>query len=385
MLDIRKRTGYLFLAVMMAQVILVSAQVQTKSGDAGAAGGDLRAVLARRSSGRRRWSTACATSGATTSALRGVRAENETLKRRVGRPRGAAAAGARAGGAQSEQLQALLDLKSQATLPTLAAEVIAGNPDPVMRTVTIDRGSADGVQADMAVIAPGGIVGRVIGPVARHAARVQLLIDRNAAAGALTERTRAGGMVVGVEANPPLRMELVSNLADVKPGDAVVASGVDGILSEGLPDRARRARRSRHRALPDDHREAGRGLLEPRRSARRAGRRRRGGDARRGRRSEDGGRASSPSSRRWCCRRRCRGCWPAGSIAVNLVLVAVVYLALSYGAVTGTARRHDRRAGAGRARRRHRRHRRHDEDDDRVRWSACSARSSTCRRRCRGW
>ena len=81
-----------------------------------------------------------------------------------------------------------MDLKSQATVPTLAAEVIAGNPDPVMRTVTIDRGSADGVQADMAVIAPGGIVGRIIGPVARHAARVQLIIDRNAAAGALTER-----------------------------------------------------------------------------------------------------------------------------------------------------------------------------------------------------
>jgi rod shape-determining protein MreC len=118
-------------------------------------------------------------------------------------------------------------------VPTLAAEVIAGNPDPVMRTITIDRGSDDGVTADMAVIAPGGVVGRVIGPVARKAARVQLIIDRNAAAGALTERARAGGMVVGVEAKPPLRMELVSALADVKPGDAVVASGVDGIFPKG--------------------------------------------------------------------------------------------------------------------------------------------------------
>src|SRR4029079_13672626 len=79
----------------------------------------------------------------------------------------------------------------------------------------------------------GGIVGRVIAPVARHAARVQLLIDRNAAAGALTERTRAGGIVVGAEANPPLRMEGVSNLADVKAGDTVVASGVDGIYPKG--------------------------------------------------------------------------------------------------------------------------------------------------------
>jgi len=111
--------------------------------------------------------------------------------------------------------------------------VIAGNPDPVMRTVTIDRGSVDGVVADMAVVAPAGIVGRVIAPVGRRAARVQLIIDRNAAAGATTERTRAGGMVVGADANPPLRLELVSNLNDVKAGDAVVASGVDGIYPKG--------------------------------------------------------------------------------------------------------------------------------------------------------
>jgi rod shape-determining protein MreC len=103
-----------------------------------------------------------------------------------------------------------------------------------MRTITIDRGTADGVQADMAVVAPAGVVGRVVGTPARHAARVQLIIDRNAAAGALTERTRAGGMVVGTDAEPALRMDLVSNLADVKEGDTVVASGVDGIYPKGF-------------------------------------------------------------------------------------------------------------------------------------------------------
>jgi rod shape-determining protein MreC len=103
-----------------------------------------------------------------------------------------------------------------------------------MRTLTIGRGSEDGVEADMAVIAPAGIVGRIVGPPASHAARVQLLIDRYAAAGAVTERTRAGGMVVGLEKDPPLTMELVSNLADVKPGDVVVASGVDGIYPKGF-------------------------------------------------------------------------------------------------------------------------------------------------------
>jgi rod shape-determining protein MreC len=86
----------------------------------------------------------------------------------------------------------------------------------------------------MAVIAPMGVVGRIVGQPAQHASRVQLLIDRNAAAGALTERTRAGGMVVGKVGDPPLQMDLVSNLADVKTGDVVIASGVDGIYPKGF-------------------------------------------------------------------------------------------------------------------------------------------------------
>jgi rod shape-determining protein MreC len=103
-----------------------------------------------------------------------------------------------------------------------------------LRTITIGRGKADGVDTSMAVIAPTGIVGRIVGTPSAHAARVQLLIDHNAAAGALTERTRAGGMVVGLDRDAELGMELVSNLADVKPGDTIVASGVDGIYPKGF-------------------------------------------------------------------------------------------------------------------------------------------------------
>jgi rod shape-determining protein MreC len=230
-LDIRKRTGWIFFFAMIAQILLVSAQVQTKKGTRA-----LQAVTFEVFS-HVEFGTASIVNGVRNVwgnyfGLRGVKAENDTLKRRVAELE-VQLQQEHAQATRSERLQTLLDLKSQATLPTLAAEVIAGNPDPGMRTVTINRGSADGVSADMAVIAAGGVVGRVIGPVAQHAARVQLLIDRNAAAGAMTERSRAGGMVVGVEANPPLRMELVSNLADVKAGDAIIASGVDGIYPKG--------------------------------------------------------------------------------------------------------------------------------------------------------
>ena len=243
MLDIRKSAGWLFFSVMMAQVILVSAQVQSKSGVR------VLAAVTFEIFSRVQHATASIVSGSRNVwgnyvALRGVHQQNADLRQQVADLQ-VRLQQEHAQAARSQTLEALMHLQSQATLPTIAAEVIAGNPDPVMRTVTIDRGTADGVLADMAVIAPAGVVGRVLGPVARHAARVQLLIDRNAAAGALIERSRLGGMVVGVEANPPMRMELVSVLAEVKPGDAVIASGVDGIYPKGyLIGRVERADRA---------------------------------------------------------------------------------------------------------------------------------------------
>jgi len=164
-----------------------------------------------------------------------VRAQNETLRQQLAelevRLQEQRALAARAG-----KLQELMDLKQGASVPTIAAEVIAGSPIPDMLTITINRGSADGVQPDMAVISPKGIVGRVLSPLASHAARVQLIIDRDAAVGALTERSRSGGVVLGVQgqAGSPLRMDLVSNHADVQANDVVVASGVDGIYPKGF-------------------------------------------------------------------------------------------------------------------------------------------------------
>jgi rod shape-determining protein MreC len=167
--------------------------------------------------------------------LRGTQSENEALRKQVADLE-VRLQEQRALAARAAQLEAALKLRESTTLPTVAAEIIAGNPNPGLLTVTVNRGSADGVQPDMAVIAPKGIVGRVIGPVASRAARVQLLIDQAAAVGALTERTRAGGLVVGAEIDgrPALRMDFVSNLADVVVGDAVVASGIHGIYPKGF-------------------------------------------------------------------------------------------------------------------------------------------------------
>jgi rod shape-determining protein MreC len=230
--NIHRRTGYLLLAVMLGQIILISAQVQTSSGvkvlHAVTFGifSEVQLGSARAVGGVRQvWEGYFA--------LRGVRDENSRLKEQV------AALELRLQQEQAQarrglELQSLLDLRSTTSLKTLGADVIAADSTGGFRIVTIDRGSQHGVRQDMAVLAPRGVVGRIIDQPSMFAAKVQLLVDRNAGAGAIVERTGAGGVVVGQEGDPPLRMEYVSNLADVKAGDRVVSSGIDGIYPRGF-------------------------------------------------------------------------------------------------------------------------------------------------------
>ena len=133
---------------------------------------------------------------------------------------------------RSRGFEQLLELRDRSNLSTAAAEIIGASATPDFRTLTIDKGTHEGLRPDMAVIAPAGVVGRIVVPSAR-AAKVQLLIDRYAAAGAIVERSRAQGVVIG-GGDERLAMEYVSEVADVMVGDVVVTSGIDGIFPKGF-------------------------------------------------------------------------------------------------------------------------------------------------------
>jgi rod shape-determining protein MreC len=229
MLDIRERSGYLFLGVMLGHILLISAQVNSRSGvpvleavTFGAFAEVERMISAGVSSVRRGWSGYAG--------LRQLKSQNDELTRRLEEAQ-IALQQQRALADRTRNLERLLELRDTSKLDTLAAEIIAAGAMPDFRTLTIDKGTREGVKADMAVIAPAGVVGRVVLPTSR-AAKVQLLIDRNAAAGALVERSRAQGVITGSGDNR-LRMDYVSEVADVIVGDLVVTSGIDGIYPKG--------------------------------------------------------------------------------------------------------------------------------------------------------
>jgi rod shape-determining protein MreC len=230
LLDLRQRTGWLFMAVAVGHILLISAQVSTRRGipvleaiTFGAFAEVQRAATSAIASVRDTWTNYFA--------LQQIRRENAELRDEVSKLR-VGLQQERALAEQTRTLQQLLELRSSTSLATTAAGVIAGGASPEFRTITIDKGTGDGVNSDMAVIAPAGVVGRIVLPTAR-AAKVQLLIDRDAAAGALVERSRAQGVLVGTGTDR-LRLDHVSATADVKIGDRVVTSGIEGIYPKGF-------------------------------------------------------------------------------------------------------------------------------------------------------
>jgi rod shape-determining protein MreC len=163
--------------------------------------------------------------------LVGAREENRDLHRQL-----AALASERAQmaelAAENRRLSELLELRDALESPAVAVDVIGGDANAVARTLVIGQGARGGLRRDMAVIAMEGVVGRLIA-VAPNASRVLLIDDHNSALDAIDQRSRARGIIAGV-IDDGLTMKYVGRSDDVRVGDTLVTSGMDGIFPRGL-------------------------------------------------------------------------------------------------------------------------------------------------------
>lgn len=228
--DISQRPGLLLAAALALHVGLISLQVTTGAGRTvfhtvvfGGVSEAQRAASSVLGGGRGLWEGYFA--------LRDVRAENAALRAELETLQVQLQA-ERSRAERADAYRSLLQFRARVPLETTGAEVIAAGVSPEFRTVTIDKGESDGVVADMAVVAAGGVVGRITQASAR-AGLVQLIIDRNAAAGVIIERTRVQGIAVGV-GDGSLRMDFAPATGDVVAGDVVVTSGIDGLYPAGF-------------------------------------------------------------------------------------------------------------------------------------------------------
>jgi rod shape-determining protein MreC len=136
--------------------------------------------------------------------------------------------------AENEKLRQLLGLRPAIEVSSLAAEVLYEAPDPFSRRVVIDRGSRDGVKLASPVINDAGVLGQVT-RVYTLSSEVTLLNDKDAAIPVLNTRTQQRNAAFGSADGSGMELRFLAANADVKVGDLMATSGLDGVYPAGLP------------------------------------------------------------------------------------------------------------------------------------------------------
>jgi len=164
-------------------------------------------------------------------ALLHVREENEQLRQELLQYK-TANIEYREAVATNVRLQKLLELKESLPPPTLTAEIVGKDPSLWFRTLTINRGSSDGVQKGMPVVTVEGVVGQVLTSSPNYS-KVLLATDPNSAIDVITQKTRVQGIVKGL-GREAFGLHYVLKSAEVEKDDNVLTSGLGGVFPKGL-------------------------------------------------------------------------------------------------------------------------------------------------------
>lgn len=132
----------------------------------------------------------------------------------------------------ADRAQALLAFKARIPSQTIAARIIGTGAGANSKVVFVDRGSTDGVRTGMAVINPGGVVGRVLAAYPT-ASQVLLITDPSFAAGVISEKHRVQGTLKGL-GTATCSVDYLQNEQPVDVGEWFYTSGDDRVFPRGL-------------------------------------------------------------------------------------------------------------------------------------------------------
>lgn len=164
-------------------------------------------------------------------ALQNVEEENHRLRQEIDWLRGQNSQ-LREAAAATQRLTALLQFKEQALPTMIAAQVIGRDSSNRYKSVILNKGNSDGIEKDMGVITPSGVVGRVVKTTGATSV-VLLVTDPNNAIAGLIQRTRDEGIVEGTPQGRA-KLKYIPMLSAVKEGDHVVTSGLVGGFPRGI-------------------------------------------------------------------------------------------------------------------------------------------------------
>ncbi|MBU0714907.1 MAG: rod shape-determining protein MreC [Verrucomicrobia bacterium] len=138
---------------------------------------------------------------------------------------------------ENHALRQMLGLSAHVGRRLIAAEIIARDVNAWWQTARLNKGLADGIALDMAVITPEGLAGHII-RISRTTSDVLFLVDPACRISARLTRLDAFGIVRGQgvswRGQASCRMDFISKAAQIMPGDEVVTSGLGGVYPSEL-------------------------------------------------------------------------------------------------------------------------------------------------------
>lgn len=135
---------------------------------------------------------------------------------------------------QLNELKKLLHGQSTEVPNVLLARLIALSDSAEQRTFTINRGVRDGVKPGQPVIDGQGIVGQILSSSLTGAIVLEVDSRRHALSVAIGD-TGYVGIIKGTDARDTLTMSRIPERFNVKVGDLLTTSGLDGVFPQGYP------------------------------------------------------------------------------------------------------------------------------------------------------
>ncbi|TFV91766.1 rod shape-determining protein MreC, partial [Oxalobacteraceae bacterium OM1] len=135
--------------------------------------------------------------------------------------------------AENDQLRKLLGATERVTSKAVMSEILYDARDAFTRKIVLDRGTRHGVAPGQPVIDDNGVVGQVT-RVFPFTSEVTLLTDKDQAIPVQVVRSGLRSIAYGLGHSGSLDLRFMPTNADIKSGDVLVTSGIDGVYPAGL-------------------------------------------------------------------------------------------------------------------------------------------------------
>lgn len=134
---------------------------------------------------------------------------------------------------ENSDLRNLLLMQQNLRVRSSAAEIVFTARDPFSRKVILNKGSQQNIEPGSPVVDQAGVIGQVTRVYPLHA-EVTLLSDKDQAIPVVIERSGLRAVMFGT-GNGLMELKFLAANAEIRPGDRILTSGLDGIFAPGLP------------------------------------------------------------------------------------------------------------------------------------------------------